>query len=77
MTVCSFREHNFKRVGKYKCSQGHHFQRTAKTYWTENPFHKWQGKEAELNAQKIAELTERLKTAECPKCEEVCPNLSS
>ena len=70
-----FREHRFKQTGKYRCDCGVNFQRSAKTYWTENPFHEWQGREEQLNAEETKKLEDKLAKTACPKCGAVCKRL--
>lgn len=74
MTIINFREHSFRKEGKYKCECGYKFKRVAKTYWTENPFNeKWkEGKIEELNEECKKELKESSRERNCPKCGLLC-----
>lgn len=67
----TFREHKFSRTAKYHCICGRKFQRTAKEYWTENPFHDWQGREEELAAKCQRKMAKTLAKQECPGCGEL------
>jgi hypothetical protein len=77
--LVNFYEHKFRKEGKYKCSCGYKFKRTANNCWTENPFNKlWmEGKTEELDKLKNEELDKRLMTMNCPKCDSECENLNN
>lgn len=70
-TRYTFRRHIISRKGFYKCPCGHRYSRSRSTEWTENPFHVWQGREAELTAKCKLEADEMLVAMQCPKCEAV------
>ena len=74
MTIINFREHKFRKEGKYKCNCGYKFKRGETTYWTENPFNtKWkEGKIKELNEECNKTIEKYLKEKKCPKCGLTC-----
>lgn len=66
----SFRRHVFKGRGLYKCQTcGRRYQRTVMHDWTENPFHEWQGREAELNKKAKDAIVAKLNEEKCSRCD--------
>jgi len=77
MTLITFREHKFRKEGKYKCECGYRFKRTENTYWTENPFNTdWEaGHPEKCDERAEKKLIEKLEEKECPKCDRMCKRI--
>jgi hypothetical protein len=68
-TRITFRRHIFKACGMYKCQMcERRYQRTHTSEWTENPFHKWEGRQRELDQEVKDRLVAALNNERCNRC---------
>jgi len=74
MTIINFKEHKFRKEGKYKCECGNRFKRIATNCWTENPFNTTWVNEGSVacNRKCIEKMIESLSVKNCPKCNMEC-----